>query len=127
MTRSALLCQRHGIVNQPKQAPPSTDIGPGDLVIALRNGQRSPNGFPVKVPRKGELYHCLLVYPMWYGLGIVLQELNARPYKGFFLYSQGKWWFRKVVQEERAADISFQELMGRGIGVGTPIRELEDA
>jgi hypothetical protein len=112
-----------------KRSAPSCSIEPGDLVLALRDGQRSPNGFPVRVPKKGQLFRCKLVYPMWYGLGIQLHELNAKPYKGFFLFAHNRWYFKKVVQEETECDLSFHELLKTGIGIGTPIkeRELEDA
>jgi hypothetical protein len=105
----------------------STDIRDGDLVIALRDGKRSPSGFPVVIPKKGQLYRCTGVYTQWYGLGCTLEGLNPKPWKGFFLVAHGVHYFRKVVQEEQPADISFQELLRSGVGVGTPARELEDA
>jgi hypothetical protein len=114
-----------------KSAPPTTDIKEGDLLVALLDGVRSPSGFPVVVPKKGQLYRCTGVYPEWYGFGCTLEGLNHKPYKGFFLLSHGIWYFKKVVTQEQPASISFQELLRQGVGVGTPIREdereLEDA
>lgn len=74
----------------------STDIEPGDLVVALRDGRRSPSGFPVKVPKKGMFYIITGIYTEWYGLGCTIEGMHAKPYKGFFLVSRGVHYFARV-------------------------------
>lgn len=109
-----------------QQQAPSTDIGEGDLVVALRDGAQV-NGYPRVVPKKGSLYRVTSVYREWYGFGCTLEGLSPKPYKGFFLVNHGEHYFRKVIIDEQPADISFQELLRTGVGVGTPAKELEDA
>jgi hypothetical protein len=85
-----------------QQHSASTDIGEGDLVVALLDGKRSPHGFPVVTPKAGHFYIVTSIYEEWYGLGCTLDGLNPKPYRGFFLVSMGVHYFKKVepVQEE---------------------------
>jgi hypothetical protein len=60
----------------------------GDLVIALRDGDKDPQGYPHSAPRKGELCRVTDVYPMWYGLGCQLEGKDSGPYRGFKLWEK---------------------------------------
>lgn len=60
----------------------------GDLVVALRPGDRDPQGRPHSAPRKGELCRVTDIYPMWYGLGCQLEGKDPGPYRGFKLWER---------------------------------------
>lgn len=72
------------------------DINVGDRVVALKDGDRCPQGLPLVVPLKGEHYTITSIYEMPYGLGCTLEGMNHAPYRGYFLYRDGEWYFEKV-------------------------------
>lgn len=101
----------------------STDIEAGDLVVALRDGARSPSGFPIKVPKKGMFYIVTGVYTEWYGLGCTLEGMNARPWKGFYLVCKGEHYFAKVEECPKGETIE----VGLSQDVSVPLRMPEVA
>ena len=83
----------------------STNIAGGDLVLAIRDGDRCPLGLPLVVPKAGMLYICTGVYDEWYGLGCTIDGLSPKPYKGYFLNRFGTVYFKKVLPIEDETEL----------------------
>lgn len=77
-------------------------IGPGSVVIAIRDGGRGPDGMPETVPLTGRQYMVTETYEMPYGLGCCLKGMDPAPYRGYMLHRRSKknpdgvWYFQEV-------------------------------
>jgi hypothetical protein len=81
----------------------------GDMVIALRDGDRDPSThLPRVIPRKGGVYRVTDIYPMWYGLGCQLEGMDPSPFRGYILWRRarsldrvrGRSYFRRIEADD---------------------------
>lgn len=57
-------------------------VGPGTLVVALKDGGHDAMGLPIARPIAGHVYVVGETYEMPYGLGCTLVGMDAAPYRG---------------------------------------------
>lgn len=77
-------------------------IGPGSLVVALKDGGHDAMGLPTERPIAGHVYVINDTYEMPYGLGCTLVGMDPAPYRGYILHRrskrnpEGTWYFQEV-------------------------------
>jgi hypothetical protein len=94
-------------------------IGPGDVVVAVRDGGYDTAGRPVQRPERGKTYRIESVYEMRYGLGCTLVGMDPSPYRGYFLHVRKRsrsfeagWYFERI----ESADSEFTKTLREYIG-----------
>ena len=79
-------------------------INPGDKLICVLPPAVSAGGLPEQLPRIGRRYTLADTYSAPYGIGCTLEELDARPYRGYVfwalpgnsLHVAAGWYFARL-------------------------------